>query len=122
MNKQEYKKYLKSKHWLLKKNEFINNYVDNDGPIQCHVCKTDEGLQVHHTSYENLGNEDIRNDLQFMCGDCHYRWHFEKGFKENFERVVSEWFDKNFDEIVEYFKNVKNDIPSRTTRKNRRRK
>ena len=32
---------------------------------------TNIATQVHHLHYETLGKEDIRNDLQAICGECH---------------------------------------------------
>ena len=33
---------------------------------------TNIATQVHHLHYDSLGKEDIVNDLQAICGECHY--------------------------------------------------
>ena len=34
-----------------------------------------EATQVHHLHYDSLGKEDIENDLQALCGECHQEYH-----------------------------------------------
>lgn len=41
---------------------------------KCEECGSHENLQVHHLSYENLGNE-YPIDLQVLCKDCHEAVH-----------------------------------------------
>ena len=42
--------------------------IDN---FKCCRCGTPHNIQVHHLSYENLGNEDVHNDLITLCDGCH---------------------------------------------------
>lgn len=37
------------------------------------LCR--EGLQVHHLTYERLGNEDVAHDIVSLCGKCHKKLH-----------------------------------------------
>ena len=48
---------------------------------KCQLCG-DEGtsLQVHHNSYDNLGNE-ANEDLIVLCPDCHGKFHRNKKLK-----------------------------------------
>jgi len=87
-----YREYLKTKTWLLKKHELISFYIKNDFNIECVFCGTENELQVHHWSYGNLGNEEM-SQLTFACAECHKRWHFEKGFKDI-------WLDTGLDDIL----------------------
>ena len=100
MNKQEYYKYLTSIDWLIKKSQFVNIYLKENWSIECYACGSTYNLQVHHSSYENIGNEIITDgriwDLRFMCKDCHKKWHKEKGFKEKIEAIKEEEFKKHF--------------------------
>lgn len=92
MNRNKYKEYLNSLDWLLKKNELINVYKEKGWKIECSVCNRTDNLQVHHNNYDNVGNEILTDgrifELTFMCRDCHYKWHKQKGFKEN---VLNNW-------------------------------
>jgi hypothetical protein len=107
MTKEEYHKYLKSRDWLLKKNELISTYLKQGWDIDCKVCGSTDNLNVHHERYDNIGNEIVTDeriwDLSFMCYECHQKWHFEKGFKEEFEKKS---FEKGF--IDEYIAEIDN--------------
>ena len=92
MVKEKYHQYLKSKEWLLKKNELISIYLKQGWSIECFGCGGTDGLQVHHMTYKEVGKEDLSEvkskegmgvwQLEFVCPDCHKKIHFEKGFKE----------------------------------------
>ena|SRR3990167_460676 len=89
MTKTEYHQYLKSVDWMLKKHELISVYLKNDWPIDCFSCHGTQGLQVHHLSYEDIGNESV-SDLVFACDECHKRLHFENGFYETWSDFLLE--------------------------------
>ncbi len=93
-----YKKYLYSLEWLLKKNELISTYRRQGWKINCNYCGDPNNLQVHHNSYKNVGNEILTDgriwELTFACNDCHKKIHFEKGFKEKAEKKLFEDFIK----------------------------
>ena len=38
---------------------------------KCQRCPETHGLQVHHLSYDNLGNEDTK-ELIVLCKACHW--------------------------------------------------
>lgn len=38
------------------------------------MCGTSKNLNIHHMTYERLGNEDF-NDLVYLCKDCHSNLH-----------------------------------------------
>ena len=87
----DYEEYIKSPKWkekrLLKAKE--QNYT-------CEKCNKVlyVGFNIHHLTYERLGNEDL-SDLQFLCEDCHKRIHHipkvktKKKTKNNKNKVVS---------------------------------
>ena len=56
----EYSEYLKSKHWKV-----LSTYIKNRDS-GCLVCLTREFLNVHHGSYDNLGNEK-EDELFTLC-------------------------------------------------------
>ena len=92
MAKFNYKEYLSSKDWLLKKNELISIYLSQGWNINCIACSSEHNLQVHHMNYDEIGKENLSEknskkgkgvwQLQFLCNNCHKKWHFEKGFKD----------------------------------------
>jgi 5-methylcytosine-specific restriction endonuclease McrA len=103
MNKINYKEYITSKAWLLKKHELISIYLSQGWDICCNICESEHNLHVHHRSYKQLGNENLKDDgsgdianLEFLCRDCHKKWHFDKEFRKK----VEEERKKEFWEIV----------------------
>lgn len=73
MDKKTYKKYLKSKEWVDTRRE--RKRIDNN---RCHLCGGMKYLNVHHVTYSNVGNEDVKNDLVTLCRKCHYMVHHIK--------------------------------------------
>lgn len=66
-----YAEYLLSEHW-----KFVRALALERDDNKCRLCGIREGLQVHHSSYDNRGNEDqYLNDLITLCGNCHATFH-----------------------------------------------
>lgn len=65
----EYRQYIRSDEWEKKREERLKK----DG-YKCQECGTAKNLEVHHITYERLGNEDI-NDLITLCKECHENIH-----------------------------------------------
>ena len=71
---EEYKDYLKSDEWYRKREEKarkMNYTCESCGKI---VVK---GYHIHHKTYKHLYNEPL-SDLQFLCEECHKKFHEEK--------------------------------------------
>lgn len=66
MTKEEYKHYLKSKHWKSFRNKTITSC--------CWCCGFRGKLNLHHTSYENLYRETFM-DIVTLCERCHKKVH-----------------------------------------------
>lgn len=67
-----YNAYLKSRKW-----KAICVKVKTRDGHRCRLCNVPEGrakLEVHHRTYERLGDEDL-NDLTTLCETCHRRFH-----------------------------------------------
>lgn len=60
-----YLKYLNTSEWKAKRSKALRR----DGH-RCVLCFVDGPLDVHHVSYERLGNERL-NDLMSLCRSCH---------------------------------------------------
>ena len=58
--------YLRTKEWQDKRLERLR--LDN---FRCVRCGTPHNIQVHHTNYSLLGDEDVYNDLITLCNSCH---------------------------------------------------
>lgn len=65
MNKEQYKEYLKTEHW---KEVRIKKYKKKKR--SCAICGSFEKLEVHHLTYNNIGNEK-GEDLRVLCHRCH---------------------------------------------------
>lgn len=65
-----YKEYLKTKHWEDARKYFYEIYGN-----KCCLCsKKDVELNLHHNNYENLWHETIE-DVVVLCKDCHSKFH-----------------------------------------------
>jgi len=71
MDKDEYREYLQSPEWREKRREFLEeeNY-------ECERCG-EYATQVHHKTYENLGEEE-KDDVEVLCHNCHMEDEHEK--------------------------------------------
>lgn len=65
----DYNEYMESDAWANKRFERLKK--DN---FQCQMCGSAKNLNVHHVTYERLGNEDM-NDLVTLCNKCHSKVH-----------------------------------------------
>lgn len=62
----DYLKYLRSPKWKKTRNQRIQ--FDQG---RCQNCGAPVNLQVHHLSYDRLGDENVKSDLKTLCVDCH---------------------------------------------------
>lgn len=69
MTKEEYTEYLKTPRWRL----FSSGLIER--VRKCQKCSFPYELNVHHKTYERLGNER-REDVIVLCRSCHSREHF----------------------------------------------
>lgn len=65
-----YRDYLSSRRWKQTRERF---YADPHTPKAC-LCGDDTNLDLHHLTYERLGNEDLE-DLHPLCPTCHNAVH-----------------------------------------------
>lgn len=89
MNKQEYSRYLVSKHWLDKRKEALKYWKNS-----CFICKTKSQLHVHHLHYLSVGKENVKYDLRLLCKFHHDLYH----------SVYSQATYKNFKRFTDYHK------------------
>ena len=74
MSAKDKKAYMRSSAWKLRK--LATLMVQND---QCKLCGSTHDLQLHHLTYERLGNE-YQSDLVVLCGQCHQNQHDHYGY------------------------------------------
>jgi hypothetical protein len=67
-----YQDYLNSEFWKNKR-----DWIIQTRGAQCEKCGGTFGLQVHHLSYENVGNEG-KDDVIVLCSYCHLEAHYGK--------------------------------------------
>ena len=65
-----YVTYMKSEAWQSKRMEAFNVHGK-----QCVTCGGFKKLQCHHLTYERLGNENAKTDLEILCQSCHQKEH-----------------------------------------------
>lgn len=65
-----YQTYLKSAHW-----QKVRRAALKRAGLRCQICN-ESGVQldVHHRTYERLGNE-FDSDLTVLCNSCHGKFH-----------------------------------------------
>ena len=61
--------YLKSDQWRSKRQAVINSQLNI-----CAKCKSAPISEIHHLSYDNIGNEHD-SDLIGLCRSCHKSYH-----------------------------------------------
>lgn len=66
-----YQEYLESPEWAEKRRAVLARAAG-----RCEACGV-EGvpLEVHHRTYERLGDEDVDSDLRALCRACHESAH-----------------------------------------------
>jgi hypothetical protein len=69
MTKAEYQKYLMSTEWQHRKS-WVLNYWGN----RCLICNSPDNLEVHHRTYERVG-EELFTDLIPLCSRHHSQLH-----------------------------------------------
>ena len=65
----DYHAYLNSDAWKQKRSIALRG-----AEYRCQVCNRDGQLDVHHRTYERLGNE-LPQDLVVLCRECHQLFH-----------------------------------------------
>lgn len=71
-SKRRYGEYLRSPEWKERRDRIVKR-----DRSQCQSCASKSQLQVHHMTYERIGNEND-GDLVTVCHACHQRIHGRK--------------------------------------------
>jgi hypothetical protein len=71
MRKKEYKQYLLSGIWLIRKREWLAINRDH----RCFCCFSGMAREFHHISYRNVGQREEIKDLIYVCSNCHQEIH-----------------------------------------------
>jgi 5-methylcytosine-specific restriction endonuclease McrA len=67
-----YAAYLQTPHWQGKRAEMLRRQR------RCTLCLRRRTLDVHHVTYERIG-EELPGDLVVLCERCHHRHHGTNG-------------------------------------------
>ena len=70
-----YYSYLKSYDWQIKRERALKA-----AGYRCQVCNSEVNLEVHHRTYDNLGDEQP-SDLTVLCHECHTLFSERRGDK-----------------------------------------
>lgn len=73
MQSEFYKQYMKSPQWEQKKQERIE--IDKCCVMCLRPLDKIRKINIHHITYERLGNENVLTDLCTLCGTCHKKIH-----------------------------------------------
>lgn len=93
----EYKTYIESKEW-----QDIRKRIFRRDNYKCQICGSCYNLQVHHITYENMGQEKDA-DLVTLCEKCHIEdIHKDKSKSNNNNNNIS----SQLDEVVENCMNL----------------
>jgi len=72
---EDYDRYLEGEHWQAFRNHVLAQQMLRLGRNQCETCSSPHPLDVHHLTYERLGNE-LLADVSVLCRPCHDKTHF----------------------------------------------
>ncbi len=72
--KSHYQEYLQTEHWKDLKRRVHEQMRRRFGFSRCYICRTTDGLQLHHRTYKRVGHEHLK-DVGFFCGACHAKVH-----------------------------------------------
>ena len=64
-----YDEFLKSEWWVMKREAIF----EAKGK-KCEICGSKYGIEIHHKTYEHLGNEPLK-DIMVVCHACHLKLH-----------------------------------------------
>ena len=93
--------YLKSDYW---KSLRLKTIAARD--FKCEICGSESSLEIHHISYDHLGNE-LDSDLMCLCRNCHQIVHDLKEARlelygnEHYEKMASKVVAEAIDPIRE---------------------
>jgi hypothetical protein len=80
-----YEAYMQSAWWRGNRNSALKR-----AGFKCQRCGSKNGLEVHHKTYERMGNE-WDADLEALCRDCHSKHHVEEASVQRvYLAIVSE--------------------------------
>lgn len=73
--RRQYSGYMASTAWHRRRRDWIaHEEFTTGGPVRCAVCGSEEWSDLHHMSYDRLGDE-LHEDLVALCRDDHDRLH-----------------------------------------------
>lgn len=71
-----YEEYLKTPEWQERRKKALAN-----AKHRCQVCNSKDNLNVHHRTYERLG-EELPSDLTVLCYECHGLFHSNRNLAD----------------------------------------
>ena len=90
-----YVEYLQSPEWRAKREEALK---ENH---RCSLCWTLGGpLQVHHLNYDNIGKENVEDDVTTLCRKCHEVIHNIDGKRDWLKKILAYWFFQGWHEAL----------------------
>lgn len=101
----EYKTFIESKEW-----QETRTRIFKRDKYKCQICGSCKNLQVHHITYENLGQEKDA-DLVTLCEKCHIEdIHKDKSKPNNNNHNISSQLDEVIENYLNLFANEKQKV------------
>jgi hypothetical protein len=100
MTREEYQEYLKSEHW-----QEMRRTVLRDAGGRCQVCNSSERCEVHHRTYERVG-EEYPSDLIVLCRACHEKFHGHYWMEAEITKKVSAAYAAGANAAMTYVETV----------------
>ncbi len=88
----KYLAYLESDRWALQRTAALAR-----ASYRCSTCGSPVDLEVHHLTYERLG-EELPQDLTVLCGKCHTRLHRQENERRRHNARLDGWASKVYGE------------------------
>lgn len=99
MSRDDYRRYLSSNKWRDKRSEAIA--VSGYCCEKCGVSKWSVRLEVHHITYERLGEERL-GDLMVLCRECHAEAHRWTGYDYLLDHLCDDLYREPPNTPIEY--------------------
>lgn len=101
-----YADYLQTAHWRSVRDQALRR-----AKWRCEQCQTKRELQVHHRTYERLGQE-APGDLVVLCAGCHENEHpqeFEHDYLRHYMKLAEDVIatDRRFESVVDFSEALK---------------
>lgn len=91
MDKEEYKKYLKTVHWY-----GLRQLALGRAGHKCATCQSNINLDVHHKLYRDSPLDTVVEDLIVLCRPCHKKEHGLQVHNKDYKKPYNPYSNKKY--------------------------